>query len=60
VLDPGEACWCNLGKDCDGSHQVWIEEPTNICGFCGEEFQISATDPHFLSGRGPRCPTRAA
>jgi hypothetical protein len=21
-LDPGEACWCNLGKDCDGSHEI--------------------------------------
>lgn len=23
-LDPGEACWCNLGKNCNGNHELWI------------------------------------
>ncbi len=31
----------------------------NRCGFCGETFEISETDPHWSSGRGPICPTRA-
>ena len=55
-LDPGEACWCNLGKSCEGNHEIFIGEPVNVCGFCGEEFELSNTDPHFASGRGPTCP----
>lgn len=55
-LDRGEACWCNLGKSCTGSHEIFIGEPVNVCGFCGEEFELSDTDPHFASGRGPTCP----
>jgi hypothetical protein len=58
VLDPGEACWCNLGKDCTGSHEVYFAEPVNRCGLCGQTFRIAADDPHWLTGRGPICPTR--
>jgi hypothetical protein len=55
-LDPGEACWCNRGKDCDGGHEIFIGEPVNVCGECGEEFKISDDDPHWSTGRGPICP----
>jgi hypothetical protein len=55
-LDPGEACWCNRGKDCDGSHEIFIADPVNVCGECGEEFEISEADPHWSTGRGPICP----
>ncbi len=57
VLDPGEACWCNLGKDCAGSHQIFVAEPQNLCGLCGQEFRIANDDPHWSTGRGPLCPT---
>lgn len=55
-LDPGEACWCNRGKDCDGSHEVWIGAPVNRCGICGKTFEIRSDDPHWSTGRGPICP----
>jgi len=58
VLDLGEACWCNLGKDCTGNHEVYIAEPVNHCGLCGQTFRIAADDPHWSTGRGPICPTR--
>jgi hypothetical protein len=57
VLDPGEACWCNLGKDCLGNHEIFIADPVHVCGMCGETFEISKTDPHWSTGRGPICPT---
>ena len=56
-LDPGEACWCNRGKDCDGSHEIFIGEPVHVCGQCGQTFQITKDDPHWSTGRGPICPT---
>jgi hypothetical protein len=56
VLDPGEACWCNRGKDCDGNHEIYLGEPVNLCGFCGKNFEISRNDPHWSTGRGPICP----
>jgi hypothetical protein len=28
----------------------------NLCGFCGETFRIDASDPHWVTGRGPLCP----
>jgi hypothetical protein len=28
------------------------------CGECGETFEISDTDPHWSTGRGPICPKR--
>jgi hypothetical protein len=58
TLDPGEACWCNLGRDCTGNHEVYLAEPVNRCGFCGQTFRIAADDPHWSMGRGPICPTR--
>jgi hypothetical protein len=58
VLDPGEACWCNLGKDCIGNHEVYLAEPVNHCGLCGQTFRIAADDPHWSTGKGPICPTR--
>ena len=57
ALDPGEACWCNLGKDCVGDHEIGPIELVNVCGDCGREFQISDDDPHWSTGRGPICPT---
>ena len=59
TLDPGEACWCNRGKDCDGGHEIFIE-PINVCGLCGKTFEISDDDPHWTTGRGPICPDREA
>lgn len=59
TLDPGEACWCNRGKDCDGGHEIFIE-PINVCGLCGKTFEISDDDPHWSTGRGPICPDREA
>jgi hypothetical protein len=56
-LDPGEACWCNLGKDCTGDHEVYIGELVHRCGFCGQTFRIATDDPHWSTGRGPICPT---
>ena len=56
-LDLGEACWCNLGKDCGGDHEIYVGEPSNVCGLCGVMFEINADDPHWSSGRGPICPT---
>lgn len=56
VLDPGEACWCNLGKDCDGDHEIGPVEIVNVCGNCGQKFQISDADPHWSTGQGPICP----
>jgi hypothetical protein len=56
TLDPGEACWCNRGKDCDGGHEIFIGEPEHVCGECGETFEISDDDPHWSTGRGPICP----
>jgi len=56
VLDPGEACWCNLGKDCVGNHEIGPIEIVSVCGDCGQEFQISEDDPHWSTGRGPICP----
>lgn len=50
VLDPGEACWCNLGKACDGNHEIGPIEVVNICGNCGQEFQILDSDPHWSTG----------
>ncbi len=58
MLDPGEACWCNLGKDCVGDHEIGPIEVVNVCGDCGQEFRISGDDPHWSTGRGPTCPTR--
>lgn len=57
VLDPGEACWCNLGKDCIGNHEIYLGEPEHRCGICGQTFQITRNDPHWSTGRGPLCPT---
>ena len=57
-LDPGEACWCNRGKDCDGSHE-YNRRSGECCGECGEEFEISEADPHWSTGRGPICPKLA-
>lgn len=31
-------------------------EVVHRCGTCGETFQISKTDPHWCTGRGPICP----
>jgi hypothetical protein len=50
VLDPGEACWCNLGKDCLGEHEIYFAEPVNCCGICGQAFQITTSDPHWSTG----------
>ena len=58
VLDSGEACWCNLGKDCIGSHEIYVAEPVHVCGLCGETFEIKPDDPHWSTGRGPICPTK--
>lgn len=55
-LERGEACWCNLGKACVGDHEIFLGEPVHVCGECGEDFEISETDPHWTSGRGPICP----
>ena len=60
VLDVGEACWCNRGKDCDGSHEIYLGEPIHRCGLCGKTFEIKSDDPHWVTGRGPICPTEAA
>lgn len=57
VLDPGEACWCNLGKDCGGNHEIGPIEVVHLCGICGQTFEIKSTDPHWSTGRGPICPT---
>lgn len=56
TLDPGEACWCNLGKDCTGSHEIGPIEVVNVCGLCGKTFEITKDDPHWSTGRGPICP----
>ncbi len=32
----------------------------NVCGECGETFEISKDDPHWSTGKGPICPTRTA
>lgn len=56
TLDPGEACWCNRGKDCDGNHEIGPIEIEHRCGICGQTFQISKDDPHWSTGRGPICP----
>ena len=58
TLDLGEACWCNLGKDCTGSHEITVGDPIHVCGECGEEFKIDKSDPHWSTGRGPICPKR--
>jgi hypothetical protein len=58
-LDLGEACWCNLGKDCIGNHEICCGEPVHLCGICGRTFQITRDDPHWSTGRGPSCPTEA-
>ena len=34
-------------------------EVIHVCGECGERFEISKTDPHWSTGRGPICPKRA-
>lgn len=57
TLDPGEACWCNRGRDCDGSHEIYFGELVHHCGICGRTFQITRDDPHWSTGRGPICPT---
>ena len=31
-------------------------EVINVCGECGESFEISDVDPHWVTGRGPICP----
>jgi DNA-directed RNA polymerase subunit RPC12/RpoP len=56
TLDPGEACWCNRGKDCDGSHEVGSIEVVNRCAICGKTLQSTLDDPHWSTGRGPICP----
>ena len=58
-LDPGEACWCNLGKDCTGSHEIVFGPVEHVCGLCGQTFQITKDDPHWATGRGPICPPSA-
>lgn len=30
-------------------------EAVNLCGTCGNTFQITADDPHWSTGRGPIC-----
>jgi hypothetical protein len=57
-LERGEACWCHRAKDCDGNHEFHSITAVNLCGLCGETFEISKTDPHWSSGRGPICPKR--
>lgn len=57
-LERGEACWCHRAKDCDGNHEFRNIVAVNLCGLCGETFEISRTDPHWSSGRGPICPKR--
>ena len=56
ALDVGEACWCNLGKDCIGNHEIYLDEPVHLCGLCGQAFEIKPDDPHWVTGRGPICP----
>jgi hypothetical protein len=56
TLDPGEACWCNRGKDCDGGHEIGPIDIVNVCGICGQNFRIADDDPHWSTGRGPICP----
>lgn len=56
ALDPGEACWCNRGKDCDGGHEIGPIEVVHVCGMCGKTFEIRDDDPHWSTGRGPICP----
>ena len=56
ALDPGEACWCNRGKDCDGGHEIGPIEVMNVCGLCGKTFRIADDDPHWSTGLGPICP----
>lgn len=58
TLDPGEACWRDLGKDCRGNHEIYVGDPTNVCGLCGETFEIRDDDPHWSTGRGPSCPSQ--
>lgn len=31
-------------------------EVVHVCGECGESFEISESDPHWATGRGPTCP----
>lgn len=31
-------------------------EVVHVCGECGESFEISESDPHWATGRGPICP----
>jgi hypothetical protein len=57
-LERGEACWCHRAKDCDGNHEFRNIVAVNLCGRCGETFEISMTDPHWSSGHGPICPKR--
>jgi hypothetical protein len=57
-LERGEECWCHRAKDCDGNHEFHSITAVNLCGLCGETFEISKTDPHWSSGRGPICPKR--
>ncbi len=58
-LERGEACWCHRAKDCDGNHEFHNITAVNLCGLCGETFEISKADPHWSSGRGPICPKRS-
>jgi hypothetical protein len=51
---------CAFEAGHEGIHQfIRFCGVVNLCGICGETFQISETDPHWSSGRGPICPKRS-
>lgn len=48
---------CAFHAGHDGQHRfIRIGSVTHWCGICGEPFEVSETDPHWSTGRGPICP----
>jgi len=56
-LGLGEACWCNLGKDCCGDHELYLGAPVHRCALCGQAFLISPEDLHWSTGQCSICPS---
>lgn len=64
--------WFRGGNDEDGLEKIFEHELAiilgnepdrpmqviNVCGECGETFEIGNDDPHWSTGRGPICPMR--
>jgi hypothetical protein len=59
VPPPSAADLDKLATELAQGRRSQPQEAVNVCGFCGQTFQIAPDDPHWSTGRGPICPKDA-